>query len=219
MPQKPLKAVRYVGVALLLCALLFWMYCKGFFVMDRSAIVGVEGLIWQEQQYKPISGPYTAGKVIAKSQDGSWDIHEIAEDPSHTFVVAFAFLEQKLYVLETYDIPQSGRLTAVSWNRKIIQDPAFLRMMEQIEAEKTPTSWYETEGIYRQTDWQKMEELHFAYEGCPVATNYKGYMGKVYGQWIITTHIEPHHPDKDSYTVSYYLIPEEYASLLEAYFS
>ena len=206
-------------IFVIVCAVLIWMGAKGLFVKDRSAIMGVGGLVWQGQEYVQVSGPHTTGKLIAKTQDGSWDIYEIEEDPSHTFVAVSAFLEHELYVLKSYDIPDSGRLTAVSWNGRKIQDSAFLAMMEQIEAEKTPTSWYETEGIYRQTDWQKMEELYFAYEDCPVATIYKGYMGKVHGQWIITTHIEPHSPDREGYTVSYYLIPEEYASLLEAYFS
>ena len=67
-----------------------------------------------------------------------------------------------------------------------------------------------------------MRELWFAYEGCPVATNYMGYMGKVNGEWVITTEIfqttESDDPSPPQYSVSCYKIPSEYWDILSKYF-
>ena len=51
-----------------------------------------------------------------------------------------------------------------------------------------------------------MKKLYFAYEDCPVATVYKGYLGKINGQWAITT-------DGGCYS-----IPDKYSKILEKYF-
>ena len=180
-------------------------------------------MIWNGKEYSTVGGVYTEGRTIAKSANGSWDIKEIKEDPSHTFVVARAFLDQYLYVADDYTVPKSGEITTVCWNETVIQDTDFLKAMAEIEATKTTMFDYETEGIFMLTDNQHMRELYFAYDECPVATEYKGYMGKVNGKWVITTAISPdqHNPDGSPkpYSVSCYSIPDQFSEMLEKYFS
>ena len=85
-----------------------WLWNSGAFTFDHSAKVGFEGMVWNNKNYSTISGEYTEGKTIAKSEDGSWKINEIKEDPSHTFVVARSFSNQYLYVSDDYTVPTSG---------------------------------------------------------------------------------------------------------------
>ncbi len=194
----------------------------GFFVTDRSVEVYLEEMVWNGREYTEASGEYSEGKTIARSKDG-WNLNEVKEDPSHNFVVIRSFLDQYLYVASDYTIPKSGEVTKVCWNGKYITNKKFIDAVTKIEAERVTSFEYETEGIYMLTDNQHMRKLVFAYEGCPVATERKGYMGKVNGEWVITTYISPDQFNEDGsdkpYSVSCYIIPEEYASILEKYFS
>lgn len=182
------------------------LWNSGVFVFDRSAIVHVEGMVWKGQDYSRISGEYTEGRTIAKSEDGSWKINEVKEDPSHTFVVARSFLDQYLYVSDAYTIPTSGEITKICWNREYIEDKEFIKALSEIDAAKTTSFAYNTEAIFVLKDNQRMKKLYFAYEGCPVATVYKGYLGKINGKWAITT-------DGGCYS-----IPDKYSQVLEKYF-
>jgi hypothetical protein len=147
----------------------------------------------------------------------------VQEDPSHTFIVARSFLDQSLLVSDDYTIPTSGKITTISWNGTYITDEAFLDAMASIEEEKVTTFTYETDGIYQLADNQHMRRLYFAYENCPVTTEFKGYMGKVNDEWVITTYISSNAKNDDGsskpYSVSCYKIPSEYWNLLSEYFS
>ena len=194
--------VAFVMVVVIL--LLLWR--MGVFVTDRSAAVYIEHMTWKGQSYSQISGHYTEGRTIAKSEDGSWKINEVKEDPSHTFVVARSFLDDRLYVSDDYTIPTDGEITTICWNREYIEDKEFIKALSEIDAAKTTSFAYETERIFELTENQRMKELYFAYEDCPVATVYKGYLGKINGQWAITT-------DGGCYS-----IPDKYSKILEKYF-
>lgn len=193
-----------------------------FVVTDHSANVGFEGVDWNGRWYSNVSGKYTEGKTIATSKDFNWDIKEVKEDPSHTFITARSFLANHLYVAEDYDIPKSGEITKVYWSGDYITDEDFIKAMTEIDAAKTATFDYETEGIFMLTDNQRMKDLYFAYEDCPIATEFKGYMGKINGSWVITTYISSDQRNEDGspkpYIVTCYSIPEQYASILEKYF-
>ena len=218
-------ALRCVLVALVLVIVgvaIYVMWDSGVFITDNSAAVGGEWMTWNGKTYVQISGEYSGGRAIAKTKDGNTMICEVKGDPSHTFMVASSFLDTRLYVLESYQIPQSGELTTVCWDRTFITDPAFLDALAKIEAEKTTSFTYETDAIYALRDNQRMKNLYFAYENCPVTTIYKGYMGKVNGEWVITTEISLDQRDENGapkpYTVGCYRIPREYWDILSKYF-
>ena len=116
------------------------------------------------------------------------------------------FLRFHLYVSDDYTIPTDGEITTICWNREYIEDKEFIKAMSEIDAAKTTSFAYETERIFELTENPRMKKLYFAYEDCPVATVYKGYLGKINGQWAITT-------DGGCYS-----IPDKSSKILEKYF-
>lgn len=186
---------------------------KGYVVLDHSARRRGEGVQWNGVLYVPASGEYTEKKTIAKTDDG-WNIVAVKEDESHTFVVLRSFLDNYLLVREDYEIPTTGQITAVSWNGKKIEDAAFCDAVTAILENKQPDFSYETQAVSHLRDDQHMRRLYLSYEGCPIGTEFAGWMGTVNGAWCITTQVS-----SDSDTVWCYEIPQEYIPILEPYFS
>ena len=87
--------------------------------------------------------------------------------------------------------------------------------MTEVISRAKPDFEYVTEGIFQLKDNQKMRLLHVGYDGCPLATEYVGYMGIVEGKWYLTVNL----PDGESGSVSCYTIPEKYTDILNRYFS
>ena len=214
--------LRCAAVLAVLAWVGYRLWESGAFIFRQSATVYIESAELEGRTYSYISGDYTEGRTIAKGQDG-WVIKEVKEDPGHTFIAVRDFLDNMLLVADDYTVPTEGRLTTVSWNGKYITDPAFLEAMEKIYRDKTISFTYETEGIEHLTKTQHMRSLSFAYENCPVATNYAGWMGKVNGEWVITVEktwdTRGENGAPKPYKVSCYRIPAEYREILEAYFS
>lgn len=221
--------LKKIGKILLICLLIFIftaaafvLWENGAFILIRTADANLEHTTWNGKEYSPIGGVYTEGRTIAKGKD-SWTIDAVREDPTHTFIVVRSFLDQNLMVSDDYTVPTAGELTTVSWNGVYISDSRFLEAISKIEAEKTTSFTYQTEGIFVHTENQYMEEIYFAYENCPVATNFKGYMGTVNGEWVITTEISQDTRNEDGsaklYPVSCYRIPSQYWDVLSQYFS
>lgn len=220
------------NLTIILCCLLvlvfvsvvvFKLWESGAFIFNRSADVSSGHVTWNGKEYSPVSGEYTEGRTIAKGKEGDWVINSVEEDPTHTFIVARSFLDQYLMVSDDYAVPSTGELTSAAWNGTYITETSFLNALSKIEAEKTTSFTYQTDGIFQLTENQHMRSLYFAYENCPVATNYKGYLGKVNGEWVITTYISQDISHADSsnkpYSVSCYRIPNEYHDILSKYFS
>ncbi len=215
------KKLRLFGI-ILLCGVTFsFLAVKGVIVFDHSAIRRGEGVYWKAVLYMPCSGEYTEGKTIAKTGDG-WKINEVEEDDTHTFIVLRSFLDQYLLVREDYEIPVSGNITTAFWGDEAIYDREFCELVEDILRYAKSDFQYETEGLFQRTDEQEMETLYVGYEGCPIGTEYMGYMGKIHGTWYITTRIDSEQRGEDGapkpYQVWCYTIPEKYIELLEVFF-
>ena len=215
------KIFKIILICLLIFIVAFILWKSDVFVSDHSADISSERVIWNGKEYYPVSGDYTEGKMLSKN--GDWVINSVEEDPTHTFIVARSFSDDYLMVCDDYNIPETGELTTVSWNGTYISDPLFLEAISKIEAEKTTMFSYQTDGIFQLTDNQHMRSLYFAYDNCPVTTNYKGYMGKVNGEWVITTHIPQDTTNIDgspkTYSVDCYKIPDKYNEILSFYFT
>lgn len=221
--KKHLKIILVCLCAVFLIVVaVFLLWQGGAIVFDHSARLGTEAMFWNGEKYSIITGEYTEGKTIAKSEDGAWRINEVEEDPTHKFLVARAFLDQALYVAESYDVPESGEVTKACWNGEYIPDKGFMKAVSEINSNKTTTFEHETMAVFTLEDNQRMKPLYFAYEGCPIATHFCGYMGKINGEWVITTYISPDtHNENGSpkmHTVGCYTIPEEYHEIIEKYF-
>ncbi len=200
----------------------FKLWEGGVFIFDHSANISSNYVLWNGREYSSISGEYSEGRTIAKGGE-DWVINSVKEDPTHTFIVARSFLDHYLMVADDYIVPTTGELTTVSWNGNYITDTAFLSAVSKIDAQKTTSFTYQTDGIYALNDNQHMRELYFAYENCPVATIFKGYMGKVNGEWVITTFISQDAQNDDgspkTHSVGCYIIPNEYWGILYGFFS
>jgi len=212
--QKRERVRMLIGVVLTIALLVVLLIRNGVIVFDRSGVRRGEGVYWNGVLYVPASGQYSEGKTIAKTNDG-WQINEVEEDDTHTFVVMRSFLDNCLLVREDYDIPSSGEITTISWNGKYIADDGFKQAVTEVISRAKPDFEYVTEGIFQLKDNQKMRLLHVGYDGCPLATGYVGYMGTVEGKWYLTVNL----PDGESGSVSCYTIPEKYTDILNRYFS
>ena len=221
--KKNLSIIIRCLIGLIFVAVLFFrLWDRGAFIFDRTADVDLQHVTWNGKHYSPITGEYSEGRTIARGKEADWVINSVKEDPSHTFIVARSFLDQELMVLDDYTVPTSGELTTVCWHWNYISDPLFLDAMQKIEAEKTTSFTYQTENIVYLTENQHMRSLYFAYEHCPVTTNYKGYMGKVNGEWVITTYISQDQTTENGtpklFSVGCYTIPNQYWDILSKYF-
>ena len=213
-----------IGMVLAACVLaaliLVFLWRGGALVGDHSARLEGNKLVWNGRVYESSGGcQYTEGRRLATTEDRKWQIIAVREDPSHTFVVVRSFLDHYLYIAQDYAIANKGTITQIAWNGTYISDPAFLAALTQIEQEKTTSFVHETSGIFVLNEQQQMKTLYFAYEGCPVATEYRGYLGRIDGQWVITVDISTDQRNPDGspkvYDVSCYRIPEEYHRILE----
>ena len=216
--KKTFLIILFCSLTVLIAGItVFILWQTDAFVFDRSAQIHANHATWKGRNYSPISGQYSEGKTLAKDKDSGWKIIEVEEDPSHTFISIRSFLDDYLMVADDYEVPTSGELTTAYWNRTYITDTEFLHAVSQIAAQRTTSFTYKTDGIERLTDTQQMKKLYFAYEDCPIATNYIGYLGKVNGEWVMTTEIsQADYPNP--YFVSCYKIPEEYWDILSEHF-
>lgn len=219
MRKKAVIAGVCTGCILLIAAALVF---SGVAVLDCSAQYRGDRIYWNDAVYVPCSGEYHEGRAIAATSDG-WKIHEVEEDSTHTFIVVRSFLDQALYVREDYDISEDGEVSAVFWNKKKITDGELCAAVADIVGSAETDFEYETIGISVQNDTQRMKSLYLCHDGCPVGTDYAGYMGTLNGQWVITTDISPAKtaPDGSSvyYVVSCSKIPERYIEVLKKYFT
>lgn len=207
------KAKTFIALVLGLILGFGFLLAKGYIVFDHSGVRRGEGVYWNDVLYVPASGEYGEGKTIAKTNDG-WQINEVKEDDSHTFIVLRSFLDQSLLVREDYEVPSSGEITTLYWNRKYIADEEFRRTVTEILAEAEADFEYVTDGIFQLKDNQHMRLLCAGYDGCPIATEYLGYMGTVDGTWYLTVG-----QSVSEGTIPCYAIPEKYTDILSRYLS
>ena len=205
---------QFLALAVAAALIFAYLVTHGYIVFDHSGVRRGEGVYWNDVLYFPSSGEYTEGKTIAKTTDG-WQINEVKEDSSHTFIVLRSFLDQCLLVREDYEIPTYGKISVAWWNGKIIRDLDFLNAITSILANAEATFNYETDGIFQLTDRQHMRLLRVGYADCPIATEHGGYLGTIDGTWYLSLE----QTDDDTGTVCCYEIPQEYIPVLSKYFS
>ncbi len=179
------KRLVKIGLAILLFGGLFFvLILNGVIVFDRSAVLNSEELYWNNNTYVVCSGIYSEGKTIAKTTDGQWDINEVKEDPSHTFVVVRSFLDDSLYVRKDYQIPQSGDTHTVCLDGSKIEDASFLDAISQIYFSNKETVEHTTNDIHLKTDNQDLRSIYVGFNECPIAV-FMGYIGKIDGEWLV----------------------------------
>lgn len=213
-------------VAAIACVFV-WLFTNGIVFTDNSAVYRGEegGLIWRGRSYVSMGNPcnYTEGKRIAKTEDGSFNIKEVVQDDSHTFIVLRSFLDQRLYVAEDYEFQTEGELTSVCCDGRYSRKEELLQAICEIESGKKSDFVYETENLFVLSENQRLKMIYYGYNGSPLATQYKGYIGKVNGKWVITVNVTAIYDENDEYSmplkysVDCYEIPKEYISVLEKF--
>lgn len=222
------KTITKIAFAVAAIACVFvWLFAKGIIFTDNSAVYCGEegGLLWRGRRYVSIGNPgnYSEGKRIAKTVDGDWDINEVEEDDSHIFIVLRSFLDQYLYVAEDYEFQTEGELTSVCCNGRYSRKEELLQAVSEIESRKKTDFVYETDNLFSLSENQRLKTIYFGYNGSPLATERKGYIGTVNGKWVMTVGITPIYDENDEYSmplkysVDCYEIPKEYISVLEKY--
>ena len=204
-----------IPVLLLTGFLLFRLIRGGAFVLERTAERVGEGIVWHGVRYVAVSGRCHEGGTIARTKDG-WEIGEVGEDPSHTFVVLRDFLDRTLLVREDYEIPRSGKIGLVWRKEEISHDAELCRAVGEILARAEPDFIFETEEVFVVNERQKMEEVYVAYGDCPVPTVYVGWLGQIDGIWRLTLGIPAEWQEQDGKKqIPCFTIPPEYVSLFE----
>lgn len=214
MKNKKLK-ITLGFVAVVVIALFGLMVANGIIVFDHSAVrKEVNDITWKGVNYFAVYGKYREGKTIAKTKDG-FQICEVEENKSHTFIGLRSFLDNWLLVREDYVIPIYGEITKVYWDLKFIEDEEFFSAVAEILEEREADFVYDNSkgDIYQYKGDDVMRELVVAYEGCPVPTNHLGYMGTIDGRWCIT--VGNYQKDK----INCWYIPEKYTEVLEKYWT
>lgn len=215
------KAIKIVLIILVATGLIFALILSGVLVFDHSAVLNSEELYWNGNTYISCSGIYSEGKTIAKTADGKWDINEVKEDPSHTFVVARSFLDDSLYVRKDYQIPQSGDTHTVYIDGNKIEDTSFLDAVSQIYSSNNETVEHTFNDIHLKTDTQDIRAVYVCFNDCPVAV-FMGYMGKFDNCWVIITDLTPLKENDDGswtpYKIKCQKISPQHIQTLEEHF-
>lgn len=188
-----------------------------YITFDRTGKIEGDTLYWNGSVYVPCSGEFSEGKTIAKTTDG-WQINEVKEDESHSFVVVRSFLDQYLMVRDDFYVPTNGQISVVVWNGIKITDGEFCRALSDIIRKVEELHQHRTDDFVELTDNSRMYEVHVGYEGCPIATSFIGYIGDVDGTWYFAPYsssiVSSVGTGQSSNSLSYYSIPEEYFALL-----
>lgn len=216
------KLIKICLVVLVVLGLLLVLVLNGFFVFDYSVVLSTEELYWNGNTYISCSGKYSEGKTIAKTSDGKWNIAEVKEDPSHTFVVVRSFVDDTLYVRKDYKIPRSGDANSVYLDGINIDDDSFLDAVSQTYSSNEWTGEYITNDIHLKTDNQDMRAVYVGFDDCPIAV-FMGYIGKLEGEWVVTTDLSDLNKKDDdsesSYKIECQKIDAKYIPFIEKHFN
>lgn len=153
-----------------------------------------------------------AGRTIAYVN--GWTVSTIQEDPSRTFLRVSSFLDGYGYMREDYEIPTEGEITVVYLdgryrytNRQLCEKIAELR---ENPPEETFTIC--TDSIYRYA-----ESVSVGYEGCPIATQFVGYLGYINERWVFIPPAEIRYENGGYVEREFvcHVLPEKYAEMLD----
>jgi hypothetical protein len=153
------------------------------------------------------------GRTIAYV-DG-WTVSTIQEDPSRTFLRVSSFLDGYGFVREDYVIPTEGEITVVYLDGRFRYTIRKLcTMITELRTDPpAETFTVRTDAIYRYA-----ESVSVGYEGCPIATQFVGYLGNINEKWIFIPPTEIRY-ENDGYVEREfvcYVIPEKYHDILSA---
>lgn len=153
--------------------------------LDRSAEYRGNRVYWRGRVYTLANASWFAEEeTVAKTADGKWKVNGVAGDAERRLIVLRSFLDQYLFVDETYIIPTAGAVTAVFVGglQTRVESEAFCRAAEAALSQRgEETFTVVTENLYALA-----EPVAFCYEGCAVAPRLSGFIGVIDGRWAAT---------------------------------
>ena len=210
MSEKAIRILRRtllaaVGIFLLVrivgCALT-WTTAK---FEGTKLIIGGVTYIHKEFNYAEV------GRTIAYV-DG-WTVSTVKDDPSRTFLRVRSFTDGYGYMREDYEIPTDGEITVVYVNdRYRYTSRSLCRMIAALCADLPAESFtIRTNAIYRYA-----KDVAVGYEGCPIATQFVGYIGNIGGRWVFIPPTEIRYENGGYVEREFvcHVIPGEYHELL-----
>ena len=203
-------------IILSICCIFLIAIISRYYSIDRTAIYKGNKLEWKGVTYIETSGNYSEGNTVAKTKEGNWDINEVKEDETHTFIVIRSFLDQYLFVREDYKIPKSGNVTSVFIQHTRINNEDFCRAVEKIIVEDGEKFIIETDNLY-----SKASEIWLSYENCPVETKNAGFIGFINNNWVyvgpINTWIRNEDGSPKKYAVNCKIINKDHLQIIESH--
>ncbi len=143
-----------------------------------------------------------------------WTVSTIKEDPSRTFLRVRSFLDGYGYMREDYEIPTEGEITVLYLDDR---HRYTSRRMCGIITELTENPPEETFTIRTDAVYRYAKSVNVGYEGCPIATDFVGYLGHINGKWVFIPPVEIQYDN--GYVEREFVchvIPEKYHDTLSA---
>lgn len=162
---------------------------------------------WKNNRYVLSKGSYKEEKKIARGENFS--LYSVG-DLNNIFVGYRSFLDNSLYVREDFKVPVEGEITKLSWKGEFFTNKTLCNTIQKIleNTKNLKEKKYESnEPLFVLRPGVYMGDLWVAYENTYITTEYRGYIGILNGNWVITI-------DNGNYVI----IPEEYTDILEQHF-
>ena len=162
---------------------------------------------------------YNRGKAVTQCSECNNILYEISGDVNHDFLVNTSFNEKNdLYVSEDYLIPKEGKLTAVYVNGRKVTNKKFLDAIEKLYSSDDGDFFlYKVNDNFSRDQKIFAKKINLSYDGCPVGSDYKGYIGKVDGKWCYF-HDYPKYRVAMKETIPCFEIDEELIAIIDKYF-
>lgn len=223
---------KHIWLIIIAVVLLFiigaTVYIGSLGVKDHSARysgIGYNGpsdILWSGKTYKHCGFDhdiaFSTGKAVADFGNDYEVIREIKNDPEHNYIIVTSFRERDLYVSSDYTPPEDGNVTGIYIDKIKRNNDKLLEALEKIySTERDEFFLYEVQDSFYRDKKIKVKKVHFVYDDCPVATGYKGYLGKVDGVWCFIDDF-PGYRAFQKEIIPCFEIDEEFIPVLEKYF-
>jgi len=196
---------------------------------DRSALhsheLSTHTITWKGKKYRLCDEnfyydvKYDRGKAITQCSECKDLLYEVSGDVDHHFLIDPCFNERdSLYVSEDYVLPKEGELTAVYVNGRKITNKKLLDAIEKLYSSDDGDFFlYKVKESFNRDQNIFAKKVNLSYEGCPIGSDYKGYIGKVDGKWCYF-HDYPKYRVALKETIPCFEIDEELIAIIDKYF-
>ncbi len=162
---------------------------------------------------------FDSGKAVARLGEYGKSIYEVSGDGGRNFLITISFPEgSDLYIANDYVIPEEGEVTAVYIDGNKLVDAKLLDALEKIYSEDHGNTFlYKVSGNFFHDEKIEVTTVHLSYEGCPIGSDYKGYLGRVDGKWCYF-YDDPIYTATQKETIPCFEIDEDLIPIIEEYF-